>query len=119
MPGKERPTVAPPFDPQEYARESESRLRAALESKTVRRAAPSASPAASPSPSPRRDAVPILAVPLAELTTRALDHRRGFMVSLVDGTSTVETLLDLSGMPEREAMELLGELLAQGVLAIR
>jgi hypothetical protein len=112
MPKNERPTVAPPFDPQAYARESESKLRhaAAVPNSEVRRAA---------APRPSRRSVPYVAVSMSALKSRALDHRQGFLVSLVDGTSTVEDLLDLSGMPEDEALGIVGDLVSVGILALR
>ena len=122
MSGTERPTLAPPFDPEAFARESESRLRngAPADSEVVPRAPPVLTP---PTPRPRaalrKDAVPYLALSLSELTTRALDSKRGFLISLVDGCSPIETLLDLSGMPEEEASEILADLVAQGVLSLR
>jgi hypothetical protein len=114
MPGSERPTIAPPFDPEAFARESESKLRSATgkpaESEVVRRARPAAID---------RAGVPSLAISFSELTSRALDHRRGFLLSLVDGSSSIDTLLDLSGMPEEEALELFAELVSLGILSLR
>jgi hypothetical protein len=68
---------------------------------------------------PPKTAVPCLAVTFEDLTSRALDHRQGFLVSLADGASTIETLLDLCGMPEEEALALFADLVAQGILALR
>lgn len=40
-----------------------------------------------------------------------LDHRAGFLLSRVDGTSTVEEIIDTSGMPRLEALRTLCDLL--------
>jgi hypothetical protein len=45
-----------------------------------------------------------------------LDGRAGFLVSLIDGATTVESLLDLSGMPEQETLALLGDLRSRGIV---
>jgi hypothetical protein len=60
--------------------------------------------------------VPRLTVPAAELTLQPLDHRSGFLVSLVDGRSTVETILDLCAMPSDEALQILQGLIERGVV---
>lgn len=48
----------------------------------------------------------------------SLDHRAGFLLSLVDGASTVEELLDISGMPRLEALRHLFMMLEQQVIAL-
>jgi hypothetical protein len=48
----------------------------------------------------------------------SLDHRAGFLLSLVDGESSIETLLDISGMPRLEALRILFGLLDQRVIAL-
>ncbi len=49
----------------------------------------------------------------------SLDHRAGFLLSMVDGTSTVEELLDVSGMQPLDALRILCSLLDQQVVALR
>jgi hypothetical protein len=53
-----------------------------------------------------------------QLRWLSLDHRAGFLLSLVDGTSRVEDLLDISGMPRLEALRILYTLLEQGAIAL-
>jgi hypothetical protein len=52
----------------------------------------------------------------AEVRWLGLDHRAGFLLSLVDGTTTVEEIVDMSGMPKHEALRLLAELLDGGAV---
>lgn len=53
-----------------------------------------------------------------EIRWLSLDHRAGFLLSLVDGASSIETLLDISGMPRLEALRILYGLLDQRVIAL-
>jgi hypothetical protein len=48
----------------------------------------------------------------------SLDHRAGFLLSLVDGLSSVDDLLDVCGMPRLDAMRLLCSLLDQRVFEL-
>ena len=45
-----------------------------------------------------------------------LDHREGYIVSLVDGRLNVEAILDITGLPVDDALELLEGLRIAGVL---
>lgn len=45
-----------------------------------------------------------------------LDHRAGFLISLADGASTIDEILDVSGMPALDALRILYELIQEGVL---
>jgi|GEM_PF-738580 hypothetical protein len=53
---------------------------------------------------------PIVLVAKADLRAVPLDSRSGFLVSLIDGLTSVESLIDLSGMPAEETLALLEEL---------
>ena len=48
-----------------------------------------------------------------------LDHRAGFLLTFVDGMSTVEDILDASGLPRGDALHVLADLLTKGVIAMR
>jgi hypothetical protein len=63
--------------------------------------------------------VPVIIIPRAQLRWLSLDHRAGFILSLVDGTSTVEMILDVSGMPKLDALRILHELVQQRIVALR
>jgi hypothetical protein len=62
--------------------------------------------------------VPQVAVSDEQLRWLNLDHRAGFLLSLVDGHSSFEEVLDVSGMPPVEALRLLLELLQQNVIKV-
>jgi hypothetical protein len=54
----------------------------------------------------------------SEIRWLGLDHRAGFFLSRVDGSTTVDELLDLSGMPRLEALATLVELLDMGAVRL-
>ncbi len=62
--------------------------------------------------------VPEVVVSDEQLRWLNLDHRAGFLLSLVDGHSSFEEVLDVSGMPPVEALRLLLELLQQNVIRV-
>lgn len=62
------------------------------------------------------ESIPVLRVSPEELRDKALDPRAGFILSLVDGATSVETLLDLSSMPRLEALRLMYELTVERVI---
>jgi hypothetical protein len=64
------------------------------------------------------DQVVVMAIPADQVRWLSLDHRAGFLLSLVDGASSVEELLDISGMPRLDALRLLFTLLEQRVIAL-
>jgi hypothetical protein len=64
-------------------------------------------------------AVPELCLHAEGIRWLSLDHRAGFVLSLIDGSSAVEELLDVSGMPRLETLRILVALLSQGVVRMR
>lgn len=48
----------------------------------------------------------------------SLDHRAGFLLSLVDGRSTLDEVLDISGMPRLDALRILFSLLEERVIVL-
>lgn len=63
--------------------------------------------------------VPFVAVPREQLRWLSIDHRSGFVLSHVDGVSSLEQILDVSGMPSLDALRILYELVQQRVIGIR
>ncbi|MGD0674767.1 MAG: hypothetical protein ABSC94_05075 [Polyangiaceae bacterium] len=63
--------------------------------------------------------VPVVIVPRAQMRWLSIDHRAGFILSLVDGASSVEMILDVSGMPKLDALRILQDLVDQRIVAFR
>ncbi len=59
-----------------------------------------------------------VAVPSDQIRWLSLDHRAGFVLSLIDGSSTVEELLDISGMNRLDALRIIYTLFDQRVIAL-
>jgi hypothetical protein len=57
-------------------------------------------------------------LPPEELRWLNLDHRAGFLLSLVDGASTIDELLDISGMPRLDALKILAALREQRAILL-
>jgi HD-GYP domain-containing protein (c-di-GMP phosphodiesterase class II) len=64
------------------------------------------------------DRVPRIVVAAAELGKLTLDHRAGFVLTFVDGVSSIDTLLDASGLPRLELLRVLRDLVRAGVVAV-
>ncbi|HUS29600.1 MAG TPA: hypothetical protein VMZ53_13900 [Kofleriaceae bacterium] len=62
------------------------------------------------------DRQPHLARPLHELAKEPISPRAAFLLSRIDGTLTVDELLDVSGMPRLEAYRHLCQLFLRGIL---
>jgi hypothetical protein len=63
--------------------------------------------------------VPMVIVPPTQIRWLSMDHRAGFVLSLIDGSSTVEMLLDVSGMAKIDALRILSELVQQKIVGFR
>ncbi len=63
--------------------------------------------------------VPIVTVAKNQLRWLTIDHRAGFVLSHVDGCSTLEQILDVSGMPPLDALRILYELVQQRIIAFK
>ena len=58
-------------------------------------------------------------IPPDEIRWLSLDHRAGFLLSMVDGNSSIEEILDVSGMPRLDALRILYTLLEQETIRLR
>lgn len=63
--------------------------------------------------------VPFVAVPREQLRWLSLDHRAGFVLSHVDGLSSLEEIVDVSGMASLDTLRILFELVQQRVISFR
>jgi hypothetical protein len=64
------------------------------------------------------DQIAVVAVPPDQITWLSLDHRAGFLLSLVDGVSSIEEILDISGMTRLDALRIMYTLVQQNVLTL-
>jgi len=62
--------------------------------------------------------IPWLAIDASKLRSLDADHVTGFVLSQVDGEVTLETIIDLSGMPRLDALRILHRLVEQGTLTL-
>jgi hypothetical protein len=62
--------------------------------------------------------VPRVLVPPEELPNRLLSHREAFVVSLIDGSSSVQTLLEMGILPADKKLAILCNLRARGVIKL-
>jgi hypothetical protein len=63
--------------------------------------------------------VPIVTVPFEKIPSLSMDNRMGFLIALIDGTSTIQTLLDVASMPPREVLHALVTLRDLGIVEFR
>ncbi len=59
-----------------------------------------------------------IAVPSDQIRWLTLDHRAGFLLSVIDGGITVDQILDISGMPRLDALRIMYQLLDQRVISL-
>jgi hypothetical protein len=60
--------------------------------------------------------IPIVVMARSKIDGLEIDHRAGFLLSLVDGSSTIEAILDVCGMPKLDALRILHELVQRGAI---
>jgi hypothetical protein len=77
--------------------------------------APPAGPAANLTLT-ERQSIPRVLKSMAEVSKLKIDHRAGFLLAHVDGMQTLEEILDICAMPPAEALELIANLKAMGVI---
>jgi hypothetical protein len=65
------------------------------------------------------DRVPVVEIARDQLRWLSIDHRTGFILSLVDGVSSLEMILDVCGMPPLDALRMLFELVQQRIISIK
>ncbi|MGZ5970306.1 MAG: tetratricopeptide repeat protein, partial [Polyangiales bacterium] len=54
-----------------------------------------------------------------ELAKLPLDHRAGFVLSLIDGMTPLELIVDASGMPAADVLEIVQRLLTQAIIGLQ
>jgi hypothetical protein len=99
-PSRPPTTAPPPFDPEEYARSSESALTAASDFKLT---------AEVPSPPPLNKRVRIN-VPASDLAWFDLSADACALAERLDGTTTLLDMLEQPGAPESDFLRIVAEL---------
>lgn len=61
---------------------------------------------------------PALRATVDELRAFRLDHREGFLLSLVDGRTSLEGVLEASGLPMIDALRIFCELVEKRIIAL-
>ena len=137
----ERTTLPPSFDVARYAKESDERIRSAPRGEDARASTldpaivfPSTSPqsetrivtrpkvgAAITDEAWARKVSGSLTIVLASesLCRLPLDQRAGFLLSLMDGTMDLETIVEISTMPRDEVLRIVRDLFESGVVAFK
>jgi tetratricopeptide (TPR) repeat protein len=65
-----------------------------------------------------RTGIPTMAVDDATVNASSFDHRTGFLLSCIDGTLPIDTLIDISGMGRFEAARTLSRLLRRKIIKV-
>src|ERR1700722_8405812 len=63
--------------------------------------------------------MPVVVVPVDLLKRLPLDHRDGFLLSLMDGAIDLDTIVEISGIPRGEVIRLVRDLFESGVIDFR
>jgi hypothetical protein len=136
-PKSDRPTVPPAFDVEQYAKDSDARLAKAAvvapdpdgAEQSSREVPPSgtrllARPKTDPALGDEAWACAavgalVFVMPADKIKLLPLDHRAGFLMSMMDGVTDLETLLEISPMPRAEALRVVRELVDSGIVDFR
>ncbi len=62
---------------------------------------------------------PVVTLTAHEIAAMTFDHRTGFLLSRIDGSMTIEEILDVSGMGAFDSFRILSSLLRAGIVTIR
>lgn len=65
-----------------------------------------------------RSRVPRVVMEPDQLRWLSLDHRSGFLLSVIDGMSCIDEIIDVSGMPELDTLRILYDFVLQGVIQV-
>lgn len=123
------PTVPPPFNVDCFAKDSDAKLKAAnlpagdqqtLQSERRLVTRPAMGAAATDEAWARKMTGAIATTtPLDQLKKMPLDHRAGYLLSWMDGTIDLDTLVEVSTMPRDEVLRIVRGLFESGVVVFR
>ena len=131
----ERPTMPPSFDVQKFAKDSDAQVVRAQPAPADDEVRVDSEPqprsemrlATRPTMGAMGDeawarsvsGAPAVVLPAEQIKRLPLDHRAGFVLSLMDGSLDLETLVDLSMMVRQEVLRLVRDLYESGVIEFR
>jgi hypothetical protein len=124
----ERPTIPPSFDVAKFAKDSDEHIRsvapvedALLPSSETRLITRPQMGAAITDEAWARGMVgaPVVVMSSQDLRRLPLDHRAGFLISLMDGTIDLQAVLDVSAMAPDEALRIVRDLFEAGIVEFR
>jgi hypothetical protein len=126
------PTIPPAFDVAKFAKDSEGRIAPAKpvrpdpelavpEQSEIRLVTRPEMEAATTDDAWARamSGVPVVVMPVNLLKRLPLDHRAGFLLSLMDGAMDLETMVEVAGMPRSEVLRVVRDLFESGVVDFR
>jgi hypothetical protein len=126
----ELPTVPPPFNIDRFAKDSDAKMAAvaasapnealglASETRLVTRP-PAGLAETDESWARGTRGSPVAVVPLGELKGMPLDHRAAYLLSWMDGTVDLDTLVQVSTMPREEVFRIVRDLCDSGLVDFR
>jgi hypothetical protein len=123
----ELPTVPPPFNVDRFAKDSDAKLvaptdgqpdeRAVGRSETRLATRPAMAAVVSDDAWARQMTGAVrVAIPLELLKGMPLDHRAGYLLSWMDGSVDLDTLVEVSTMPRAEVIRIVRDLYESGVV---
>jgi hypothetical protein len=65
------------------------------------------------------DRIPVRTCSASELRMATIDHRKGFVLSLVDGATPIESIIDATPMAMHQVLTMLTDLLGRGLIGFR
>jgi hypothetical protein len=130
----EAPTVPPPFNVDRYAKDSDARVaavhgsvepasepaveeRAASERRLISR--PKIAAATDEAWACGRSGALTTVVSVDTLKGMPLDHRAGYLLSWMDGSIDLETLIEVSTLPRDQVLRIVRDLFESGIVAFR
>jgi hypothetical protein len=118
---RERSTTPPAFDPVQFAKDCDARVKTQWPRSETRIVMRSSTSDATTDEvwAHSMTGTPVLAISPHELRGLPLDHRSGFLLSLMDGTLDLETILEVSAMPRADALRAARDLFEAGVVEFR
>lgn len=114
-----RPSRLPPADVKPGSRTVDGRPISSRPAKNRPVSARPSAAAATGAGGPSSRSVPRLLKSKDEIAAAPIDHRAGFLLAHIDGTTTVQGLVDIAGMAENEVHEILERLRRLGIVAVR